>query len=134
MVEGKHSQSFGDLISEWKISNSNNKTMSSGKKERLSFLIKCLNTNEDGIDNLRYQLFHRTVSAILTAGKYGTKKAIMMVHSFSANNESYEDFDAFAKKLGFMPKKQWFTKYRKIGNINLSLGWIHNYVTGEEEI
>lgn len=134
MVEGKHSESFGELISKWKISNSTNKIMSTGKEERLAFLLKYLNITEDGIDNLRYQLFHRTVSAMLAAERYGTKKAIMMVHTFSANNESYDDFEAFAKKLGFIPMKQGFTKYKKIGNINLSLGWINNYGIGEKEI
>ncbi|MFA6366373.1 MAG: hypothetical protein WCX13_04230, partial [Candidatus Hydrogenedentales bacterium] len=75
---------------------------------------------------------HRTVSAILTAQKYCAKKAIMMVHTFSTNNDSYSDYEAFAKMLGYKPAINSFTEYKTKSGILLSLGWVNNEGIEEE--
>lgn len=95
MIEGKVSESFDKSIKDWYLSESN------GKKARFEFLAKELeiNPNISDYDSLRYQLLHRTVSAILTAKEFNAKKAIMVVQSFSEDNKWHKDYLNFAKAL-----------------------------------
>jgi hypothetical protein len=51
-------------------------------------------------DSIRYQLLHRTVSAILTARAFHASTAVMLVHSFSPDSRWREDFEAFAAAIG----------------------------------
>ncbi|MPL98676.1 hypothetical protein SDC9_44883 [bioreactor metagenome] len=118
MVEGKHREPFGKTIAEWKKDGG----FSEGKRSRLAYLATTLGLPVLNIGKLRYQLFHRTVSAILTAQKYCTKKTIMLVHTFSSNNDSYPDYEAFAKMLGYKPEMNCFTEYKTKSGILLSLG------------
>ena len=122
MVEGKHREPFGPTIAEWKL----NDGFSEGKQTRLTYLANTLDVPLLNLDVLRYQLFHRTVSAITTAKKYCAKKAIMMVHTFSINNDSYPDYEAFALSLGYKPAINAFTSYKDKSGIQLSLGWVNN--------
>jgi hypothetical protein len=128
MVEGKHREPFGPTVAEWKVKDG----FSEGKQSRLAYLAATLDLPLSNIEELRYQLFHRTVSAILTAQKYCTKKAIMMIHTFSLNNDSYPDYEAFAKMLGYKPKINCFTEYKSKSSILLSLGWVNDKGIGEE--
>ena len=50
-------------------------------------------------DNIRYQLLHRTVSALLTARAFHAGTAVMLVHSFSPESRWREDFEALAGAL-----------------------------------
>ncbi len=122
MVEGKNQEPFGNTIAEWKIKDG----FSEGKRLRLAYLATTLGLPVANVDELRYQLLHRTVSAILTAKKYCAKKAIMMVHSFSLNNDSYPDYETFANMLGYIPEINGFSDYKAISGILLSLGWVNN--------
>ena len=122
MVEGKHREPFGKTVAEWKKDGG----FSEGKQSRLAYLATTLGLPLSNIDELRYQLFHRTVSAILTAHKYCAKKAIMLVHTFSLNNDSYPDYEVFAKMLGYKPEMNCFTEYKAKSGILLSLGWVNN--------
>lgn len=122
MVEGKHREPFGKTVAEWKKDGG----FSEGKQSRLAYLATTLGLPLSNIDELRYQLFHRTVSAILTAQKYCAKKAIMMVHTFSPNNDSYPDYVAFSKMLGYEPVMNCFTEYKSKSGVLLSLGWVNN--------
>ncbi len=78
-------------------------------------------------NNLRYQLFHRTVSAILIAEQFTAKKAIMIVHSFSQSNEWFDDYLKFVKLLNsnINPKVNEIYKCKTlITGIDLNVGWI----------
>jgi Domain of unknown function (DUF6946) len=50
-------------------------------------------------DGIRYQLLHRTASAILTARAFHAHVAVMVVQSFGTKDAVREDFDAFCKVL-----------------------------------
>ena len=97
MIEGKVKESFGPLVGEWF------KDPSAGKTERLQFLCEMLGTAFPPPDNLRYQLFHRTASAIITAKRFKTDVAIMIVQSFSQEHVWYDDFKAFGEYMGVSP-------------------------------
>ena len=92
-VEGKVGESFNDPVSAW---NDN----SPSKAHRLERLCASLRLQVDAVGDIRYQLLHRTVSAIYEAQRYRTERAIMLVHSFSAVDASFGDFQRFAATMG----------------------------------
>jgi hypothetical protein len=96
MVEGKVSESFGEIILDW----GKNSSINSGKPKRLDYLLKKLNLNNNQVQQIKYQLLHRTVSAILEAQRIGAKNALMLVHSFSQTNQHFNDFEQFVKLFG----------------------------------
>ncbi|MGV7222778.1 MAG: DUF6946 family protein [Nitrospinales bacterium] len=123
MVEGKVSESFGPPVSEWF------RNPSPGKKERLGFLCNKLGLEQTLLSNIRYQLLHRTVSAIIEAERFHAPNAMMLVHSFSQSNEWFDDFAVFASLFKIEAELDRIYSAGDIGGINLYLGW----VKGEEE-
>jgi hypothetical protein len=93
-VEGKVRESFGPTLEEWSPESS------LGKKERWSALCDLLGISPDCDRALRYQLVHRTASAVLEAKRFHAGKAVMVVHSFSAHRDGFAEFQAFARQLG----------------------------------
>ncbi|MCX6135506.1 MAG: hypothetical protein NTU47_17000 [Ignavibacteriales bacterium] len=89
MVEGKVEEPFGPFVSEW-LENA-----SAGKRERMAYLLKLLSLPESSVHNLRYQLLHRTASAILEAQRFHCTATVMLVHSFSATRTSFDDYRSF---------------------------------------
>ena len=121
MIEGKVSESFDKLIKDWKNSE--------GKSDRLKFLKRKLEIDKktEEIEDCRYQLFHRTASAILTAEKFTAKKAIMIVHSFSQSNEWFDDYKKFVKLINpnVNPRVNEVIKCKTLASgIELYVGWI----------
>src|SRR5688572_29387597 len=68
-VEGKVSESFGPSIGDW------DKEVSSGKRTRWDALCALLEVNRDCDRDIRYQLFHRTASALLEAKRFHARVA-----------------------------------------------------------
>ena len=68
-------------------------------RSRLTYLHDLLRV-EHFDDLIRYQLLHRTASALLTARDFHAKTAVMLVHSFGQQPSLRDDFDAFCKALG----------------------------------
>ena len=122
-VEGKVAEPFGPLVTEWM------ENASPGKSERLGFLVNLLKLNNKDISNIRYQLLHRTASALLEAERFCTPYALMLVHSFSQTHEWFEDYMAFAKLYEIEAKLNAVHYVGKINGRDLYLGWI----TGEME-
>lgn len=119
MIEGKVSEPFDKPISSW-ISNSGG---NSGKQERLNFLLNKLNLNYTQVQQIRYQLLHRTVSAIIEAQRIGAKNALMLVHSFSTENEWFNDFDQFVKLFGLTAEENTIVGPYQTDGINIYFGW-----------
>lgn len=76
-VEGKVAEPFGPTLEDWL------KDASEGKKKRLSFIKEKIALDLDIPGTIRYQLFHRMVSAVIEAERFIAKSAVMPVHSFS---------------------------------------------------
>jgi hypothetical protein len=118
-VEGKVSESFGPTISEWF------KDPSAGKEKRLQFLCHELEIGFPPEKTLRYQLFHRTASAIIEAKKFGAVDAAMVVHTFSQSDDWFDDYAAFLAALGVPAEVNGVaTKHLGCG-LRLHLGWVH---------
>jgi hypothetical protein len=94
MVEGKVNESFGPTLGEWR------NEASSGKKNRLSFLLRSLGLSNVPADSIRYQLLHRSVSAIITGEQYRAVAAVLIVHSFSQSHTGWSDYQAFTSLFG----------------------------------
>ena len=93
MVEGKVNESFGPTLDEWKAD------ASPGKEKRLRFLLRALGLAAIPGGDIRYQLFHRAASAIITGEQYRAVAAVLLIHSFSEQRTGFEDYDAFLRLL-----------------------------------
>lgn len=119
MVEGKVSEPFDKIINEWK------EDSSEGKQKRLNFLLEVLGLEGNKqIGSIRYQLLHRTASAIIEAKKFNAENALMLVHSFSQSNEWFEDYSQFLAlfELNAGPDSIAFAK--NIRGIDLYFSWV----------
>jgi hypothetical protein len=127
-VEGKVGEPFGPLVSEWF------RNPSDGKKKRLAFLCKTLGINPDHVNPIRYQLLHRTASAIIEAERFHAKSSLMLVHSFSPTNDWYDDFEKFA---GLYDAKAELDKIISLGQVNgtgLYIGWVKGESQGHGQL
>ncbi|UHD17858.1 DUF6946 family protein [Thiocapsa bogorovii] len=118
-VEGKVSESFGPTIAEWF------KDPSVGKKRRLQFLCQELEIGFPPANGLRYQLFHRTASAIIEAKRFGAADAAMVVHTFSQNDDWFDDYAAFLAAVGVPAEINGVSTKRLGCGLRLHLGWVH---------
>ena len=118
-VEGKVKEGFGDTVTEWL-----NKNNSEGKQKRLKFLLNELQLTEDKVQAVAYQLLHRTASALIMAEKLGAKNALMLVHSFSKDNEGLEHYSQFSKLFNWFGDKNSLVFAKNIRGIDLYLCWV----------
>ena len=119
MVEGKVTEPFGKTIAEWRQDDSK------GKYIRLKFLLKELGLAENKqIDTIRYQLLHRTASAVIEAKKFKAENALMLVHSFSEANEGFDDYCHFLALFGLKGKIDSLVFAKSINGIDLYFSWV----------
>jgi hypothetical protein len=117
-VEGKVGESFGPTLGEWRVA------ASAAKIERLLFLTRELGLPTELPPTIRYQLLHRTASALLLARKFNAHHAAMVIHSFSRTGAGLEDFAAFTELFGGQRSTpDSLLALRHSGSINLYAGW-----------
>jgi hypothetical protein len=76
---------------------------------------------------LRYQLLHRTASAILEAQRYRTNIAALLVHSFAKDHEGFADFSAFLQAVGFdAPTYGVLVGPVVRGGVSVYAGWVED--------
>lgn len=116
-VEGKVSESFDKTVDEWL------RDASSGKQKRLSYLqdLLCI---EAIPTHLRYQLLHRTASAIIEAQRFCASHAVLLVHSFSQTHMWFDDYAAFAKCLGVEAGIDQVVYAGVRSGVHLHLAWV----------
>jgi hypothetical protein len=117
-IEGKAGEEFDKTIDEWL------KKESEGKRERLAFLTSTLGLKETPGDHIRYQLLHRTASALIEAKRWSLQTALMLVQSFSESDSSWSDYGNFAQLLGITPQRGVVGGPWNVGGINLFTAWI----------
>ena len=119
-VEGKVEESFDKLVREW--------VNSVGKEERLFSLCRTLKLSLDVAHGLRYQLLHRTVSALYEAERYRTHHAVLLIHSFSQTHRWFNDFQSFASAIDLpVTQVNSCSDARIFGDISLRLGWVADH-------
>ena len=118
-VEGKVTESFDKLVSEWLADGSD------GKRQRLNGLCQLLGLDPDKVGSLRYQFFHRTAAAILEARRYRASKAILLIHSFCPKATGLGDYVEFGRSLGFESlHRDGISEPRDVGGIEVRLAWV----------
>lgn len=118
MVEGKVSEPFGDTIAEWKAQSGK------GRETRLEYLCDLLGLNTATVDHIRYQLLHRTASALIEAQRFNAPNALMLVHSFSRENKWFEDYQQFLALFGVTGKVDSLVLGKNISGVKLHFGWV----------
>jgi hypothetical protein len=116
-VEGKVNESFGPTIKDWYVD------PSPGKQQRLAFLCDLIGVTSPPPDDLHYQLFHRTASAILEAERFKTDDAAMIVHSFSPENKWLDAYAAFLGLFGLTANQGKLVNRRLPSGRTLYFGW-----------
>jgi hypothetical protein len=118
-VEGKVDETFGPVVAEWNTT--------AGTARRLESLCHVLALDPEAASPLRYQLIHRSVSALYEAERYGTPEAMMLVHSFSQADASFSDYSAFAKSLGLGGAEvDQVSDATSIGGRRFRVGWVRD--------
>jgi hypothetical protein len=118
MVEGKVNESFGPTLDEWRAD------ASLGKVNRLRFLLRTLGMAAIPDGNIRYQLLHRTASAIITSEQYRAVAAVLLVHSFSEQRTGFEDYDAFVRLFGVPAQSGVVQRLPTTSTVPLFTAWV----------
>jgi len=117
-VEAKAGEEFDKPIDQWLREDSK------GKDARLRFLSNTLCLADPCPGHIRYQLVHRTASAILEAKRCHFALALMLVQSFEESRSSWADYEAFASHLGLTAMRGATTGPRRVDGIDLYLAWV----------
>jgi hypothetical protein len=121
-VEGKVSESLGDTLADWL------KNASSGKRERLAFLKQTFGLKKDVPETIRYQLLHRTASAVIEAKRFRADTALMLVHSFSRDDVGFGDFQAFVALFGVTAGMGEVVHLTTVDDVALHAAWVRDVV------
>ena len=127
-VEGKAGESFASTVGEWL------QEASDAKKRRLEYLCKVLRIDCPPGPALRYQLFHRTASALIEADRFGASHAVMVVQSFRQDEGSWDDFGTFCQQLGATSVSGKLVEIRRATGPKLYLGWVSCHAANDEVI
>jgi len=120
-AEGKVEESFADMVKEW--------SNTPGKMQRLEHLCRTLGLDPLSVGDLRYQLLHRTASAIYEAQRYHCHHALMLVHSFSPTHRWFVDFVAFSRAMGMLVEQPGLCSPSKTcEGVALRLAWVADSV------
>jgi hypothetical protein len=89
-------------------------------------LAKTLGATGHEISMLRYQLFHRTASAIYEAQRYRSTTALMLVHSFSGKRRGWAEFAAFVRAIDLSenPKPGEILGPKHVEAVELYAAWL----------
>jgi len=117
-VEGKVSEPFGPSVGEW-LENA-----SDGKEKRLKYLCEQLAIANPVPSEVRYQLLHRTASAVIEANRFNAVHAMMLVHSFSSTNAWFKDYEQFLSLFDTKGAVNAITPARRCGKLLLYFAWI----------
>jgi hypothetical protein len=118
MVEGKVNESFGPTLYEWRAD------ASPGKDDRLDFLLRTLRISAIPSGGIRYQLFHRAASAIITGEQYRAVAAMVLVHSFSQERTGWKDYEAFVRLFRVQAKCDAVQRLTSAPSIPLFAAWV----------
>ena len=117
-VEGKVRESFGDTLARW-LQNA-----SAGKMTRLEFLVDVLGFSQKPPRGTRYQLMHRTASALVEAKEFTAAHAMMMVHSFSETDDGFDDYASFVSLFGANARLNGVAPAGQRDGVDLYFAWI----------
>jgi len=126
-VEAKAGETFGELVSVWNTS--------PGRASRLGWACSLFGVEPSACNELRWQLFHRTASAVIEAKRFHARHAVMMVHDFSKTPSWVADYSAFANAIGITGAEVGgMTEAKLVDGVSLRLGWTHEPIAGQLQL
>lgn len=117
-VEAKVSESFDRTVSEWL------RDFTQGKKERIEFIKLKLQLYNGEIEHIRYQLLHRLVSAVLEAERFCAKHAVIIIQSFSKDDDWFDDFASLLSVFHTDAEIGKLVKLFSLKDISVYAGWV----------
>lgn len=126
MVEGKARENFDDLLGDWK-----KRTSPQGVKARLADIAEHIGLTTRIPDEIRYQLLHRTASAVIEAKRFHAPYAAMIIQSFVSDDEEnhYGDFRDFIRLFGKEPCKNALIEISQPHGRRLFAAWVQSKPT-----
>lgn len=118
MIEGKAAEPFGGTLETWLMN------ASDGKRARLKFLCETLGLSQEPPGQIRYQLLHRAVSAVLEARRFNARYAMMIVHSFSPEKAWFADYAAFLELFRVSALLGQLVELPGVPTVRLFAGWV----------
>jgi hypothetical protein len=126
-VEAKAGETFGELVSVWNTS--------PGKASRLDWVCSLFGIEPSACNELRWQLFHRTASAVIEAKRFQARHAVMMVHDFSKTPSWVADYCAFANAIGITGAEVGgMSEPKLVDGVSLRLGWTHEAAADQLQV
>lgn len=121
-VEAKAGEPLDDLVRDWLP----RERERSRKPERLSALQRRLGIVGADVGHIRYQLLHRTVSALKEAERFGARWAVLLVQSFNrvADEGSWTDFVRFGHLMEASVSEGKFASSSRPTAVPLLIGWV----------
>lgn len=116
-VEAKVNEPFGPTVREKRAQ------ATAGQEKRLAYLESLLGVPDTFGDDVRYQLLHRTASAILTAQQFHAATAVLLIHSFSPTAKWRDDFEAFCVAMGAETVSPNVCRVSRFSSPTLFLAW-----------
>ena len=117
-VEAKVAESFGPTLDEWDAA------ASPGKTTRLDAIRAMLGLPGELPGTIRYQLLHRTASAVIEARRFNASSAVMLVHAFGDNPANHADYGAFLALYGQAMQLGQLIRLATLENVTLYTAWI----------
>ncbi len=122
-VEAKAGEKFDDIVAEWLKKKTPGR---SNKPLRLEALQRDLGIPGADVSDIRYQLLHRTASALREARRFSAHYAVMLIQSFDelADEQSWSDFMHFSSIMGIDAARGSLELARRETAVPLYLGWV----------
>jgi len=124
-VEAKAGEELGDLVGDWL----RKAEEGSKKPARLDHLRRILGLDAgEPIEHIRYQLLHRTASALKEAQRASASAAAMIVQSFDAEKDrpSFGEFCVFGRLMGADVRMDSLARCTRATEVPLWLGWVNS--------
>jgi hypothetical protein len=121
-VEAKAGEKLDDLVKDWLMK----KKRGSRKPERLAALQTRLGIAGRDVSEIRYQLLHRTASALKEAERFRASIAVVLVQTFNreADKVSWDDCCRFGEMLGAKVCEGGFSLATTGVGMPLYIGWV----------
>jgi hypothetical protein len=121
-VEGKAREDFGPTLAQWQA-----QVSGKGYRIRLRHILENIGLKDTIPDHIRYQLLHRTASAVLEAKRFHCMAAVMIVQSFIESDleNHFGDYVHFIQLYGKTPAKDNLVFLAKLNEILLYSAWVY---------
>jgi len=123
MVEGKAREDFDEMLINWK-----KRTSPQGVNARLADIAEHIGLTAQIPDHIRYQLLHRTASAVIEARRFHAPYAAIIVQSFVTDDieNHYNDFCEFLRLYSKEAIKGRLLELTKDRGCRLFAAWVQS--------